>query len=373
MTARGRATARGRGRPASASGGAAGGAGVARSRRPDRLGLAAAAATAALALAAWLWTATGRGYPFGPNDPFDDLSLLRALPAHVGAPLFAATFSVTALVMLGMALRLRPPRAGRVAALAAGWASAAVLLLVIPDLRLLALTAYLPMLILGAPFGWPEVDYGSALTPSMLYQGVSLLAGVMVAGAVLTWQRRVRGACASCGRADGSAAAARRWVTAGRLATYAAVVTPLLFALTRYAWMLGVPLGIGEEAMRYLQETDGRWRGGALATFAVVGAALTLGLVQRWGEVFPRRLPRVGGRPVPVRLAVVPAAVVALLIMSAGLGLLSNVDVLVDELGAEAWLVGFHALWPIWSLLLGLATWGYYLRRRGRCRSCDRP
>jgi hypothetical protein len=45
----------------------------------------------------------------------------------------------------------------------------------------------------------------------------------------------------------------------------------------------------------------------ALATLAVGGAILTLGLIQRWGEVFPRWIPFVGGKRVPISLAVVPA------------------------------------------------------------------
>ncbi|MGW4703026.1 hypothetical protein [Streptomyces sp. NPDC004285] len=38
-----------------------------------------------------------------------------------------------------------------------------------------------------------------------------------------------------------------------------------------------------------------------LTVLAELLALLTLGLVREWGEVFPRRLPFLGGRPVPAR------------------------------------------------------------------------
>ncbi|MEU4473794.1 hypothetical protein [Micromonospora sp. NPDC023888] len=60
-------------------------------------------------------------------------------------------------------------------------------------------------------------------------------------------------------------------MTVGRWATGVAVAVPLLFAATRHAWVAGVSLGISDGAMRHLLDTDGRWRSGALDTFAVSG------------------------------------------------------------------------------------------------------
>ncbi|MGW7315638.1 hypothetical protein [Streptomyces sp. NPDC054854] len=37
-------------------------------------------------------------------------------------------------------------------------------------------------------------------------------------------------------------------------------------------------------------------------------ALLTLGLIRPWGEVVPRRIPWLGGRRIPIRAAVIPAA-----------------------------------------------------------------
>ena len=76
------------------------------------------------------------------------------------------------------------------------------------------------------------------------------------------------------------------------------------------------------------------------------GALLTLGLVQRWGEVYPRWIPYLRGKPVRPRTAIVPASLVAILITSAGLTYVRTA--------------------------LGAATLAYHLRRRRACGRCGR-
>lgn len=108
---------------------------------------------------------------------------------------------------------------------------------------------------------------------------------------------------------------AARW---GRWATAVAVAVPCLYAATRWAWALGIPLGISEELLREGQ-AEGIWLAGAsLATVAVGGAVLTRGLVQEWGEVFPRWIPFLAGRRVPPALAIVPASVVSVVLIGGG-------------------------------------------------------
>jgi hypothetical protein len=191
-----------------------------------------------------------------------------------------------------------------------------------------------------------------------------------------------RGACPNCGRTDDtgawtSRARARQW---GRWATYIAVGVPVVYALTRWAWALGIPLGITEAFLREGQEIGLWWAGAALATLAVGGAVLTLGLTQRWGEVFPRWFPVVGGRRVPPLLAIVPAGLVAVIVTSAGLmfwrlslggGFESGIGetlTLEDQWAA----VLPELLWPVWGLALATATLAYYYRRRGTCPICAR-
>ena len=59
---------------------------------------------------------------------------------------------------------------------------------------------------------------------------------------------------------------------AGRIAVYVSMVAPVIYALTRYAYALGIPLGISEEFLRRGQES-GMWTAGLfLANFGLVGA-----------------------------------------------------------------------------------------------------
>ena len=338
----------------------------------DWIGYAAAAWAAIYGVVALVWTLTGRGFPFGQGDPDNDLAVLSDLPASQGAPMFAAVLLGTAVVCLGIArggARMDPHDPSRRMLLAFGWTVAGALLVVIPTVEVLALLGYLPMLVGGAPFGWPPVDYSEVFSWPLINQAVAMAGGVLVAGTVLSWQRRTRGACANCGRSDEPQRAAPH---SDRLAVGVAIAVPLLYAVTRFAWLLGIPLGIDAAMLRDLRDSGGVWAGAGLAAFAVVGAVLTLGLVQQWGEVFPRWLPIVRGRRVPIRLAVVPATLVSLAVTSGGLGTLAGAGELLDGFAAEPWMVIPHLLWPVWGVALGAGTYAYWLRRRGRCPRCGR-
>jgi hypothetical protein len=161
------------------------------------------------------------------------------------------------------------------------------------------------------------------------------------------------------------------------------MVAPVFYALTRYAWALGFPLGMSEEHLRRGQES-GLWTSGLfLATFGLVGAVLTLGLVQRWGEAFPRWMIGLTGRRVPIALAVVPASLVSVLLIVGGITIWSSLEHMVAALvagGAEGigligeiiFQVGSTLLFPVWGVALAVATLGYYYRRRGPCSVCGR-
>ncbi|GII89181.1 hypothetical protein Ssi03_71710 [Sphaerisporangium siamense] len=338
-------------------------------------GYAAALWAAAYGVVALFWTISGRGYPFGPGHAEDSPPLLRSLPAPAGAPLFATVLLVTAVAALAMAGRHAetPPRPARAVLLAFGGTVAAVLLVGVPTVDVLALTGYAPMLILGAPFGRPRgVDYAAVLDWSLLNQALCLIGGYLVTFTVLSWQRRARGSCARCGRhRDGPARDRSRLLALSRRATATAVVIPLLYAVSRYAWLAGVPLGIDDALLRSLWDSGGVWAGAGLATAAVAGAALTLGLVQRWGEVFPRWTPGLAGRRVPIKLAVIPAAYVAPIVVAAGIGIVTSPE-LGRLTGYSPVLLATHALWLLWGPALAFAASCYYLRRRGACPMCGR-
>jgi hypothetical protein len=359
-----------------------------------RIETSAAVATAGYGTLALVWAMTGRGYPFGPGDPGNASSALRALPAEVGAPLFAAVLllaAVGALIMRGGAALPGPARAGL---LAYGWAVVAALLVVVPDTRVLTFAGYLPILIVGAPFGYPPVDYGDVFTTTLASQVLAVLVGMLLARATLRAQFRSRGGCGTCGRAvlrpgaqSGSAhrdaspgepgeeagwaspRSAARW---GRWAAGTAAAIPAGYAVTRLAWAAGVPLGIPPGFLREMHETGLVWSGAGLGAFALAGAVLTLGLVQRWGEVFPRWMPGLAGRRVPIRLATVPAGLVAISVTSASIGFLTADGFLTLFTGGISLATLPMLLWPVWGVALGAAALAYHLRRRGACRDCGR-
>jgi hypothetical protein len=314
---------------------------------------------------ALVWTITGRGYPFGGNDPAPDTSALRALDPGIGAPLFAAVLLTAAVALLAS-----PGGVVRFPVLGYLWLTAGALLLLVPDVRLLALAGYLPMLIAGLPFGWPDIDYGDVFTWTLGNQVLALIGGILIARAALTWQRRTSGACEDCGRRDDgsrwtSPEAAARW---GRIAVWIAAACPAVYAVSRISWALGIPLGIDAGFLRELRSDGAAVAPAGLGLFALAGAVLTLGLTQRWGERFPRWMLPLAGRPVPIRLATVPATMVALLVASASIWVVTG-DHNTSLFDGTVLPV---VLWPLWSVALGAATYAYHLRRRPPCPRCGR-
>jgi hypothetical protein len=333
---------------------------------------AAAGWAAIYATVALVWTLTGDGFPFGRGDP-DAMGVLRDLPADVGAPVFASVLTATSVMALLMAGAARITGWPRRLLLGFGWLVAGALLVVVPDPDVLALAGYAPVLLVGAPFGWPEVDYGQVFSWPLANHLFSVVGGFLVAATVLAWQRHTRGACVRCGRGEAPAAwttpaAAARW---GRWAVYVAMAVPLVYATTRFAWLLGIPLTVTEEFVAELHDSGAVWAGAWLATFAVIGAVLTLGLTQRWGERFPRWMVGLAGRRVPVMLAVAPAALVSVLVTSAGVGLFGGPDRFA-QIATGDWIHLPQLLWPVWGVALGAATLAYHLRRRGACARCGR-
>lgn len=322
------------------------------------IGYAAAGWSALYATTALVWTVTGDGFPFGRGNP-DSFGVLRNLPPDIGAPVFATVLVATTVVMMVMLGTHRPAAPLRMALLGFGWLVAGALLVIVPEPDVLALAGYAPLLLAGAPFGWPPgVDYAEVFDWPLLNQAFAILGGFVIAGTVLTWQRRTR-------LRDGSPAwatptAVARW---SKWAVYVAVAIPLFYAISRYAWLVKIPLLVDDEFIDDLHADGAAWAGAWLATFAVIGAVLTLGLVQQWGERFPRWMVGLAGRRVPVPLAVVPASVVSVLVTSAGLGLGSHLAA--SSLPVSGfWIHLPQLLWPVWGAALAAATLGYYLRRR---------
>jgi hypothetical protein len=278
-------------------------------------------------------------------------------------------------------------RALRPLLITAGALLAGVLLLLMTALDLLVKLGYLPYavrsLFTGAEFGYKYLEGWTQW--ATIHQLLCLIGGFLWLAATVCYGRRSVGACPYCGRQDSPEGwrrpdEAARW---GRIALYVAMVPPVLYALTRYAWALGFPLGMSNDYLRRGQ-ANGTWISGLfLATFGLVGAVLMLGLVQRWGEVFPRWMIGLAGRRVPIALAVVPASLVSVLLVVGGIAIWSGLAQMVANMvaagvdgmgivGAIIFQVGPTLLFPVWGAALAVATLGYYYRRRGPCRVCGR-
>lgn len=322
-----------------------------------------------------VWLATGTGYPL-PTDPQSSPSVLVGMSAEVGSVIVLCGALVAAALALIAARGHLLGRFNGVAAVALALL-AVPLLFVIPDSTLLVMLGYLPVFVLGAPFGYPGGSYFDIVTWPTVFQLISVVGGLLFVSNALVWRRRARRSCRSCGRT----ALRARWSTPesatvwGRWAVLVAVLVPFVYGMDRWAWAAGIPVGISQDFLDEMHRTGLVWSGFGLGTFALIGAVLTLGLAQGWGEVFPRWMIGLAGRRVPPMLAVVPASLVAILVMSAAVPIMKTGLQIAEAngLGSMGWLqVAILGAFPIWSLALGAATLGYHLRRRGPCPSCHR-
>jgi len=295
---------------------------------------------------------------------------------------------IPAAAMGGAMLRGSQGRVLRSLFITAGVLLAGILLLLMTSLDLLVKLGYTPY---GIFLLFTDTENGLKILESWIqwatiHQLVCMLGGFLWLGATVCYARRSGDACLYCGRRDGSEGwtspnQAARW---GRIAAYVAMVAPIFYVLTRYAWALGFPLGMGEEQFHTGQES-GKWIGGALflGNFILLGAFLMLGLVQRWGEVFPRWMLKFSGRQVPIALAVIPASLASVLLIVGGIGIWSSLGQMVSNaaaagadgtelIGEIIFQLGPTLLFPVWGVALAVATLGYYYRRRGPCGVCGR-
>ncbi|HEY4019354.1 MAG TPA: hypothetical protein VGM75_11750 [Pseudonocardiaceae bacterium] len=319
------------------------------------------------------WALGGNGFPFAhvaANRATG--SILENAPVTVVAPTMAALG-----LLGGIAGILMPHGQGsgpvRRVLLVLGWASAAALALVIPDYSILGILALSPVLLVFAFTGvpGPQHDIGAILYWHRMNLVLMFLGGLLWAAATLAYQRRTRRACGNCGRRDTQGArwttpeAARRW---GRRAVLVACVANVPYEITRIAWYFGYPLGITTDFHRMMANTPGMLSAGlGLAMAGIAGGILIHGLSSRWGEVYPRWIWFKAGKPVPPALAVVPASLVAVVLIPAGL---MNFRI---RLSSDMWAANVPAtLWIVWGAALGAATYAYYLRRRLACRQCGR-
>lgn len=256
-----------------------------------------------------------------------------------------------------MTARISPRIASAIALCLAG----IVVLAVWGDPFSLQLVAYLPILIGGWLTGSDKAPaVGDVLGSWILWRSVLVLVG---AGLLFWLARRVWPRERLLGHLDRPhLSRTLSWSVA------VAVICPLFYAVTRIAWALGIPLGLDADFLDRIQPIVNN--GLVLGVLAIGGAVLTVGLLRPWGEQFPRWLPFMGGKPVPVRFATRFAFAVAFLVAAAGAYFVrimaTGAEISMAPEGAEtewgAWLP--EMLWPLWALALAVAAAAYAERRR---------
>ncbi|WP_322973150.1 hypothetical protein [Peterkaempfera griseoplana] len=170
-----------------------------------------------------------------------------------------------------------------------------------------------------------------------------------------------------------------------RWARVIAHAIPLL-VLPSGVWRIATAvLHVGGDGLRHGAGDLPAWLPGPVyVTFLSVLSELlaftAVGLVAAWGEVFPRWIPGLGGRRVPLPAAVLPAAFGAAVLTVLGtvvaVSITSGVTLQGGRLPADfptltlhGWRLGFfvatYAPLPLWGPLLALLTLAYWRRRRG--------
>jgi hypothetical protein len=334
-------------------------------------GLVARAWSVYVTLMGVYWWAGGAGFPFGRQDRHapDYLSILASVDASIGGPMIAAA-GVVGLALVSLLERDHPRSARRRnAVILAGGGYACVVVAVAVDSRALMLLPPLGLI----PVKWIEADW-----PTVFQMTVPVAAAGFVLATMGMARRTADRSPAGLVRA---AARSRSWDRAGRIAAYVAMLCPLPYAIVRLCWSRGWPVGAPEPFVESILRTQPAnvWIEPVLAGFALTGAALTYGLLARWGRMFPSWMPVLGGRRVPLWLPLGLGGSAVIGIWSFGRGmLLGRLGVELpgqlsefqqwgmstggwDYWGADglAW-----ALFPLWAVSLAVALVGYYHRRR---------
>jgi hypothetical protein len=329
------------------------------------------------------WEISGQPFPVGDADPYSSSLLFNAPSAAVGRGLVALAGIAGLLAVLSATggRKAKPPVGLRAAVAAMAVVMCLVAMVLVGDARLLSVLGYLPVILAKVSYDPQIQEAMPRLLDASLLNLLALATGaaLWVALAVEV-DRNYRGACQRCGRNEAtvhgpfSAASAARW---GRVAVLIAVTVPLVYAVTRICWAFGFPLGVDTAVQDDMVSRGMDTSALGLGGMALAGAVLTLGLVQRWGEAFPRWIPGLAGKRVPISLAVVPATFVAMAIIPASVTMIMMAGMpsggIIPAFSPSNWApFGPAFLWPLWGVALAAAALAYYLRRRGTCRDCHR-
>ncbi len=282
--------------------------------------------------------------PLGPSvvgilPPVLSAGVLVALAAAVGL--------IAAVRLAGRALPL-----GSGAALLALGATIAT---VIPDIRVLSLVGYLPVIVTDLITGRVRPVLAETLGQPALWLMVSAFVvgiGLMVVGVRILAR---------------SAPGPERMRRLGNLAVAVATAAGMSYPVTRIAWFLGVPLGISPDFHAANAAIFGS--GLVLAGMALAGVLATTGLQQRWGTSLPGWLPWLGGRPIPRLVPTLIGMGAGFVLIAGGISVIPLIaaGLPLGPPGSEEHLGTWVplAVLPLWGLAVVAASVSYYLRRIG--------
>lgn len=349
----------------------------------------AAVGSLLVALTGLLWAVEPDAYPFGPDDSFADMSLLGATGAALAGWLAISIGIAGVLTACGVAYT--GEHTSKALLVAAGLQVVALGLLA-ADIQILILSAYLLAFVLPPVLLVTKLRDGlrNRRTRWYIAAGLAGLAALGVGGGVLRvgtfvdLGRGVGGGFADVGarplylllglavaacwvgviasrvRAAGPGrvvTATRAWIARwGVTATWIAALSPVPYALSRLTWWTPWPLFA--DGVDLDNEPGTRLIGILLGLVSECCLWLTLGLIRRRGEVFPRWVPYVGGRVVPVMAAVIPGLAGGALLTIAGRSIIQQ-GLFVE---GEVLLVLLLPLW-LWGPALVVATLAYWQRR----------
>lgn len=144
-----------------------------------------------------------------------------------------------------------------------------------------------------------------------------------------------------------------------RVITIAAALCALPYLFCRLTWLTPWPLFAPRGALAPDILMVGLLLGGAM----LAAGLLTLALCLPWADRFPQWMGGVGGRPVPVGLAVIAASFVAVMFTVGGVDLVRVVSSSGGALAGGVWELMLVLPFWLWGPLLGFATWGYAMHR----------
>ncbi|MET9343914.1 hypothetical protein [Nonomuraea sp. NPDC003804] len=345
-------------------------------RRDRILGAALSLAVTAVGI---LWWTTPASYPFGAGDRVK-VSLSHLIEHGVAGPMTVAAGLAGLVTIFGPRPVVRVGAVAQLLFFGVVMSDAGIMSLFAYGLAVLGPVAMLGVVVMAGLRGKPYGVAGLAALAALVVADVLTGAGALTT--VATYLGNVAGSFASYGgRLAWTLANAAAWAVWaviavrsfrpaepprwtrpesvarwGRVVTIGAALCPLPYALYRLTWL--TPWATDSDVTGPNMDAALRMQGLLLAFAGLIGAVLTLGLISRWGEVFPRWVPIYHGRPVPVRLPVIAGGLITGVCFLASPGLAIDAVLRGQPLTLLLW------PYPLWGALLGAAVLAYWLRRR---------